>query len=412
VNIVIIYQFFQSEDEPGHSLTYNLTQNLALKGNKVTVVCSKIGYMKGNTANLSFKQKLLQKTKVGPVEVIRIWSYLGLHSSYMGRIFNYISFSISSAIAMLLIKKPDVVLISSPPLFCAFTTGLVCLLRRIPFVLEVRDLWPTSLIELGAIKNSLIKSVMFLMERFLYNKAYKIITLTKGIKNYLLNIKIPAEKIAFIHCGVNLTKMYPDYNAGLSVRSQYGWGSKKVVMYFGALGEANNIDVIIRAAADLNYNKDIIFVIIGDGIRREKIIQDVANLKLENVLVLPALPKSEGRKFLSAADVCIVTLKDLKIFEGAIPTKLIDYMACARPVLCGVKGEAEEIIQDAKCGYVFNPNDEKQLVYFLLKILSNNEKSIEMGTNGYNYVVKNFTIEKMQEAFERVIKSVVIFSNY
>ena len=91
MNIVIIYQFFQSEDEPGHSLTYNLTQNLALKGNKVTVVCSKIGYMKGNTANLSFKQKLLQKTKVGSVEVIRIWSYLGLHSSYMGRIFNYIS---------------------------------------------------------------------------------------------------------------------------------------------------------------------------------------------------------------------------------------------------------------------------------------------------------------------------------
>ncbi len=123
MNIVIIYQFFQSEDEPGHSLTYNLTQNLALKGNKVTVVCSKIGYMKGNTANLSFKQKLLQKTKVGSVEVIRIWSYLGLHSSYMGRIFNYISFSISSAIAMLLIKKPDVVLISSPPYFVPLLQG-------------------------------------------------------------------------------------------------------------------------------------------------------------------------------------------------------------------------------------------------------------------------------------------------
>jgi len=412
VNIVIIYQFFQSEDEPGHSLTYNLTQNLALKGNKVTVVCSKIGYMKGDTANLSFKQKLLQKTKVGSVEVIRIWSYLGLHSSYMGRIFNYISFSISSAIAMLLIKKPDVVLISSPPLFCAFTTGLVCFLRRIPFIVEVRDLWPTSLIELGAIKNSLIKSVMFLMERFLYNKAYKIITLTKGIKNYLLNIEIPETKIAFIHCGVNLAKMYPDYNAGIRVRSQYGWESKKVVMYFGALGEANNIDVIIRAASDLKYNKDIIFVLIGDGIRKEKIIQEVANLKLKNVLVLPALPKSEGRKFLSAADVCIVTLKDLKIFEGAIPTKLIDYMACKRPVLCGVKGEAKEIVEDAKCGYVFNPNDEKQLVYCLLKILSNNEKSTAMGTNGYNYVVKNFTIEKMQDAYERVIKSVLISSNY
>jgi len=412
VNIVIIYQFFQSEDEPGHSLTYNLTQNLALKGNKVTVVCSKIGYMKGNTANLSFKQKLLQKTKVGSVEVIRIWSYLGLHSSYMGRVFNYISFSISSAIAMLLIKKPEVVLISSPPLFCAFTTGLVCFLRRIPFILEVRDLWPTSLIELGAIKNSLIKSVMFLMERFLYNKAYKIITLTRGIKNYLLNIEIPEAKIAFIHCGVNLAKMYPDYNAGIRVRSQYGWESKKVVMYFGALGEANNIDVIIRAASDLKYNKDIIFVLIGDGIRREKIIQEVSNLKLENVLVLPALPKSEGRKFLSAADVCIVTLKDLKIFEGAIPTKLIDYMACKRPVLCGVKGEAKEIVEDAKCGYVFNSNDEKQLVYCLFKILSNNEKSTEMGTNGYNYVVKNFTIERMQDAYERVIKSVLISSNY
>ena len=313
---------------------------------------------------------------------------------------------------MLLIKKPDVVLISSPPLFCAFTTGLVCFLRRIPFILEVRDLWPTSLIELGAIKNSLIKSVMFLMERFLYNKAYRIITLTRGIKNYLLNIEIPEAKIAFIHCGVNLTKMYPDYNAGIRVRSQYGWESKKVVMYFGALGEANNIDVIIRAASDLKYNKDIIFVLIGDGIRREKIIQEVANLKLENVVVLPALPKSEGRKFLSAADVCIVTLKDLKIFEGAIPTKLIDYMACKRPVLCGVKGEAKEIVDDAKCGYVFNPNDEKQLVYCLLKILSNNEKSTEMGINGYNYVVKNFTIEKMQDAFERVIKSVLISSNY
>lgn len=408
MNIIIIYQFFQSEDEPGHSLTYNLAQNLSLKGNKVTVLCSKIGYMKGYAANLSFKQKLFQKTKIGSVEVLRTWSYLGLHNSYMGRILNYISFSISSAIAMLLIKKPDIVLISSPPLFCAFSTGLVCFLRRIPFILEVRDLWPTSLIELGAIKNGLIKSLMFWMERFLYHKAYKIITLTKGIKNYLLKIGILDQKLAFIHCGVDFTKIHPDYNAAITIRNQYGWNNKKIVMYFGALGEANNIDVIIRAAGNLKYNKDIVFVLIGDGIRREKIIQDVANLKLENVLILPALPKNESRKFLSAADMCIVSLKDLNLFKGAIPTKLIDYMACARPVLCGVRGEAEEIVRNAKCGYVFNPNDEKQLVHYLLKILNDKEKSIEIGKNGYNYAIKNFSIEKMQQSFETVIKNVVI----
>ena len=407
MHIIIIYQFFQSEDEPGHSLTYNLVQNLALKGNKVTVLCSKIGYMKGCTTNLSSKQKLFQKTKVDSVEVIRIWSYLGLHSSYMGRIFNYISFSISSAIAMLFIKKPNIVLISSPPLFYAFSTGLVCFLRRIPFILEVRDLWPTSLIELGAIKNRLIKNLMFLMEKFLYHRSDKTIVLTKGIKNYLLKIGIPDKKIAFIHCGVNFIKMYPDFNAGMTIRNQYSWDNKRVVMYFGALGEANNIDVIIRAAENLKFNKDIIFVLIGDGIRKEKIIQDVANLKLENVLILPALSKNEGRKFLSAADACIVTLKDLDIFKGAIPTKLIDYMACARPVLCGVRGEAEEIVHNSHCGYVFNPNDEKQLVYYLLKILRNDKKSIELGRNGYNYAIKNFSIEKMHQEYEKVIRNIL-----
>ena len=399
-----MYQFFQSEDEPGHSLTYNIAQHLSSKGDKVTVLCSKIGYMKRHESNLSFQQKLFHKTQLGAVEVLRVWSHLGLHSSYIGRILNYISFSISAAVTMLLIKKPDIVLISSPPLFCAFSTGLVCFLRRIPFVLEVRDLWPKSLIELGVIRNKLITNLMFLMERFLYNKSYKIIALTKGIQNHLQNIGISDSKLSFIHCGVNFTQIYPDHNAGIAVREQYGWDSKKVVMYFGALGEANNIDVIIRAAKNLEHNEDIMFVLIGDGIRREKIIQDVADLKLKNVSVLPALPKTDGRKFLNAADVCIVTLKDLDVFKGAIPTKLIDYMACARPVLCGVRGEAAEIVKKTKCGYIFNPNDEAQLVSYLLKMLSDNKESEKMGKNGYHYAVKNFSIEKMQEAYAGVLK--------
>lgn len=406
MRINIIYQFFQTEEEPGHSLTYYIAKKLAEKGDNVTVFCGETGYMRSLASPLPFWKRLLQKTKIGAVNVFRTYSYVGLHSGYMGRLLNYGTFCISSAIALLFTKKPDVAFISSPPLFSAFSSCFVCWIRQIPCVVEVRDLWPDSLVQMNMLSNRFLIAIMHWMEKFIYNHSQAIIVLTQGINDDLIKRGWDQKKIFFIHCGVDFDKIYPDHKAGQELRLKKNWINKNVIMYFGALGEANNLDVILRSAVNLKGRNDIVFVLVGDGIRKEKLKIDVAALKLNNLEILPAVSKTEARQFINSADICLVTLLDIPIFAGAIPTKLIDYMACGKPVLCGVKGEALNIVQTSNCGFTFDPNDDNTLSKFIMKIIDNKKDYTQLGFNGYEYAKQHFSIEAMQEKIENVLSNI------
>ncbi|EXI75970.1 MAG TPA: glycosyltransferase family 4 protein [Candidatus Accumulibacter phosphatis] len=405
MKIAIVYQYYQGTGAPGHSLIYELAHFLAGRNHEVTVVTGETGYMQRDTPTLRWYRRLRREEWDGQVRVLRTFTYSELHRSYLGRLLSFASFSLSGAGGLLTVDKPDLVLASTPPIFPIFAAALVCRMRRTPLVVEVRDLWPASAVQMGILKNRLLIGIMAWMERRLYNQSARIVALTEGIRDDICARGWPEDRVEVVTCGVDFDRLYPDRPGAELTRSALGWKDKKVVMYFGALGEANNIPVILRAAQSLRARSDLLFVLVGDGLRRPGIEAEVAESRLGNVVILPPVAKDQARFYLGAADVCLVTLKDIPLFDGAIPTKLIDYMACARPVLCGIRGEAKRILETAQAGLCFEPDDDKQLGTLIGALLDDEGLRERMGSNGLAFVRSHFSAERMREKMERILRT-------
>ena len=406
MKVAVVYQYYQGHGAPGHSLIYELTQFLAERGHDVTVVSGESGYMQRNMPTLPWYRRIVRRERDGKVNVVRTYTYSELYRSYLGRLLSFISFSLSCPLGLLTVDKPDVLLASSPPIFPMFPAWLICKLSRIPFVMEVRDLWPASAVQMGILKNRQLIGVMAWMERVLYNQSEKIVALTEGIRDDICARGWPKSKVELVTCGVDFDKLYPDAPGAMFIRNKYGWQDKKIVLYFGALGEANNLPVTLRAAQRLQSRQDIVFVLVGDGMKRIETEKQVAALGLENVLVLPPVPKDDARLFINAADLCLVTLRDIPLFDGAIPTKLIDYMACGKAVLCGIRGEAERIVNDAGAGAMFEPDNDEQLSRVVTDLLNDGARTAKMGAGGLAYVQSRFSAATMREQMESVLLSV------
>lgn len=417
MNIAIVYQYYQSCDAPGHALIYEWSQYLAQRGHRVVIIAGSMGYMQSHSAEKSFCQRyrgyrrFIRREKIGLVEVIRTYTYDKQNKSYSGRVLSLLSFSISCLIGLCTIKKPDLVFASSPPLFPMIPTRLFCKLRRLPLIFEVRDLWPESVIQTGMIKNQWLIKQLFNIEKKLYLQAQTIIALTKGIQADILQ-RYPEvqNKLKLIHYGVNLERFYADPNAGQKIIKQYHLENKKIILYLGALGFANNITVILNAAkyfAHQSHHSEIIFMLVGDGIQRGLIESEIQKQNLHNILLLPPVANSEARKYINAASLCVVTLLDIPIFQGAIPTKLIDYMACGKPVLCGIPGEAKEIVEKAQAGYVFEPNDDKTLSQLIIKLLADPERANTLGYNGLEFIRQSFSSNQMNAKIETALDEVL-----
>ena len=407
MKIVVLYQYYKGHAAPGHSLIYELVQFLSERNHEVTVISGETGYMQRDIPILPWFKRIFRSEYNGKIKIIRTYTYTDLHKSYLGRFFSFISFSLSCPLGLLAVGKQDVLLASSPPIFPVFVAWLICKLRGIPFVFEVRDLWPESAVQMGILKNRQLIGIMSWMERVLYERSDKIIALTDGIKQNICNRGWPSNKIHTITCGVDFNKLYPDKVGGDLIRKKHGWENKKILMYFGALGDANNLDVIIRAAERLKLNKDINFVLIGDGMLRQNIENRILNLGIKNIIILPPVPKEDARIYINSASLCLVTLKDIDIFDGAIPTKLIDYMACGKAVLGGIRGEAARIVNEAGAGLIFEPNHDAQLSDLIVDLLSDDNKIQLMGANGFSYVKRKFDGETARKEIELVLMDLI-----
>ncbi|MEZ5552624.1 MAG: glycosyltransferase family 4 protein [Pseudomonadales bacterium] len=404
MKVLVIYQYYQDRTAPGHSLVYELTQHLAECGHEVTVVSGETGYMDPQQPTIPWHRRLVRREVDGNVTVIRTYTYSELHRSYLGRLLSFISFSLTSPFGLLLAGRHDVALASSPPIFPVFIAWLFCRIRRIPFVLEVRDLWPDSAVQMGILKNRHLIAIMRWMERKLYDGSKKIIALTQGIHDDICRRGWSRDKVELVTCGVDSSRLYPDENARSATRERFNWNDRTVVLYFGALGEANNIPVILRAAKRLETSSEFLFVLVGNGMKRDETARWMAKMQIKNIQLLPPVPKEHARAYINAADICLATLRDIPLFDGAIPTKMIDYMACSRPVLCGIRGEAQQIIESSGAGLSFVPDSDEQLAEQLLELAANPGLRQEMGAKGLEFVQQRFSAGEMREHAENTLQ--------
>ncbi|QYY42542.1 glycosyltransferase family 4 protein [Aneurinibacillus thermoaerophilus] len=308
-------------------------------------------------------------------------------------------------------ERPTSIIGSSPTLFVAFAAMLLAKWKKAHFILEVRDLWPESLIEIGSKNNkNLVVKILAWMERVLYRNAEKIIVLTKGIEQRLKEKGITRDKIFFLPNGIDLKTVSFSINESKkeSLRKQMGIQEDDVVfMYAGAHGPANDLAQVILAAEQLRAEKHIKFVFIGEGVEKQKLINLSKKLELDShIIFLPAVSKSKINDYLSCADVFIICLKDIPLFEGALPNKLFDYLLHNKPIITTVKGEIKAFLEKFDIGLYGNikEDNEYQLSEVCKKIASNKMNRNGKSINGVEIVEKYYNRERQAEQLANVIK--------
>lgn len=355
-------------------------------------------------------RRLTDHEKIDDVDVYRTWLWPLPNRKAHERMRNYASFCISAALRGLTLPRPDVIIASSPQLLVGISGWWLGFARQIPFVFEVRDLWPESLTAVGiGGEDSLLHQTLAAIAKFLYQRSDRIVVVTPAFKDHLIERwGVPAEKIDIVENGVETELFAPaSLSASREIRRQLGAESKFLACYIGTMGNAHGLETLLDAAAQLQ-NSNVRFLLIGEGAEKQRIQSLAESRHLTNVHFLDQQPRPQIPAFISASDACLVLLKKTDVFKTVIPTKMLEFMSCARPVILGVDGQARQIIEEAGAGVVIEPENADALRAAIQQLSAHRELGSALGQKGREYIVENFsrarTAEKYLEVLQRVLK--------
>jgi glycosyltransferase involved in cell wall biosynthesis len=344
------------------------------------------------------------------VDVMRCHVSESYNSSFLGRLWAYFSFVFSSVYAGLfkLTGKHDIILVTSPPLFVGITAYVLSLFKRIPFVFEVRDLWPESAIDTGVLKNKPIIKFAYWFEAFIYRKARLINVLTPAFRTKLIEKGVPQEKIVFIPNAADFSlaaAVQENFNA-LGLKKELGLDGKFVITYVGAHGVANHLIQLLDAAALLK-DTNVVFQLIGSGMQKEMLMVEKDKRKLNNVIFREPVSKAEVFKYILASDMGASVLKKVDTFKTIYSNKTFDYMSCKIPTLLAIDGVSRELVETANCGIYVEPENAVAIAAGIRSVLNSSEKLQIMGVNGYNHAIENFDRTVLAKKYLDVIKSIL-----
>jgi glycosyltransferase involved in cell wall biosynthesis len=287
------------------------------------------------------------------------------------------------------VREIDLVIGTSPPLFQSVSAWGIAFLRRKPFLLEVRDLWPEFAIDMGVLRNKMLIRMSRWLEIFLYKRATHILVNSPAYVEYLLSKHVPVSKITFIPYGTDIDMFTPDVD-GSKLRKDLALDGKFVISYTGALGIANDIPTILRAAKRLEEVTGIYFVVFGDGKERRHLEAEAAQLGLKNLTFAGTRPKHEMGQVLAASDAGIAILQNIPMFRTTYPNKVFDYMAAGRPTLLAIDGVIREVIEKSHGGIFVPPGDDEKLANAALRLYTDRQATSAMGVSARKYLVENF----------------------
>lgn len=361
MHILFLTDNFPPEVNAPASRTFEHTREWVKAGHQVTIITCTPNFPKGKVFD-GYCNCLWQVEKMDGINVIRVWSYITENDGVVLRIFDYISFMITSTIGSVLVSKVDIVIGTSPQFFTACAAYLVSRFKRIPFVFELRDLWPESIKAVGAMSDSMILSLLEWVEQYLYKSADAIVPVTHSFKGYLVERGIPFNKIHVVTNGVNLSHFSPRQRDEFLL-NKLGFGNHFICGYIGTHGLAHGLETLLDAAEHLSANghSDVCMLFLGDGARKLSLKAEAESRGLTNVVFIDTVPKSEVVMYWSLLDVSIVHLRPIDLFSNVIPSKIFESMAMGIPLLHGVAGESAEIVEREKVGVVFGSGDHKAL---------------------------------------------------
>jgi glycosyltransferase involved in cell wall biosynthesis len=401
MHILLIHQAFMTGNEAGGTRHYELAQHLTREGHRFTAVASTISYLTGKKQTPG--QATAQETGEG-ITVHRAYTYLALHRSFFHRMFSFLSFMVSSVLTGLRVKNVDIVWGTSPPIFQGLSAWLVARLKRVPFLFEVRDLWPAFAVDMGVLRNPVLIWAAERLEHFLYHHADHIIVNSPAYVTHVQSKGVPEAKVTLIPNGVE-TGMFDPEAEGAAVRQEFGLDDRFVVLYAGAHGPANDLGTVLQAADNLRDRPDIVFALVGDGKDKPHLVQQAETMALSNIRFIPAQPKSRMPELLAAADAGLAILQNIPMFATTYPNKVFDYMAAGRPTVLVIDGVIRDVIEAAQGGIFVPPGDPAVLAEVVRNLANDIEECKQMGQSARTYVETHFERAQQAEKLVHVLTS-------
>lgn len=406
MRIAFYSHYFVPEIGAPSARVYDMAINWIAANNSVEVVTCFPNHPTGRIYE-GYRSAWYAEEDVEGIRVHRHWTYVTPNKRLFKKTLGHLSFVPSAGLTSTRrLRNPQIIIGTSPTLFVAQAAALAARRYRVPFVMEVRDLWPAIFVELGVLRNRALIGLLERWEMSLYRQAQRVVTVTERFRENLIERGIPANKVVTITNGAD-TKFWVASQAHADLRKKKRLEGKFVVLYIGAHGISQGLRAILQAAERVRSRADIVFVFVGEGAEKEALVNFAKARELQNVRFLDPVSKSEARDFYALADVGLVPLRDIPGFEAFIPSKMFEFMAMTRPVLASVSGEAAEILEKSGAAMVVYPEDDEAIAANVIALAGDPARRARMGQAGREFVCANYSRTALAARYRQVLEDVV-----
>lgn len=372
MKILFLTENFPPESNAAANRVYERACYWADWGHDITVITSAPNFPQG-VLHKGFRNRWYQTVTMNGIKVVRVKTFISPNRGTLLRMLDFLSFMVTGFCAALFQRRPDVIVATSPQFFTAVAGWLAAGAKRIPFVFELGDIWPASIVAVGAMEQSFLLRLMEKFELFLYRRSDAVAALTGAFKENLIRRGIEGDKISVVMNGVDLSR-YAPRAADLDLAKKWHIDGKFVIGYIGTHGMAHGLMNVLDAAELLRDKPHICFLLVGDGAERAKLVQAVQERNLNNVVLIPAQPKEDMPRIWSICQVALVHLRASPVFSEVIPSKTFEAMAMGIPILLATPlGEASRILAEDKAGLHVQPEDPLALATAAIKMAENGD---------------------------------------
>lgn len=406
VRILYVSQYFPPEAGAPSARVHELARAWVAAGHDVTVLTAFPHHPTG-IKKKEDRRVLTRRETVDGIDVIRSYVYAAPNQGTGKRMLSYASFMASAAvICPLRAKRPDVVIATSPQLLCGAAGWAVARILRAPFVFEVRDLWPESILAVDALPDSFVVRRLRGLSRFLYRHNEQLVAVGEGYKRKIVELYgIDASRIEVVTNGIDTSTFIPGIRDN-EVRRAYGWGDRFVALYLGTHGMAHALDKVLESAAALRSRPDILFVLVGEGAEKANLKAQAQRLALPNVQFIDQQPKARVPLFYAACDLGLVTLRNTPLFQEVLPSKIFEYLGMERPILISVDGEARRLVEASGGGRFVPPENVPAMTEAILAVERDRATWAAAGPRARAYVLEHYDRRQTAERYLRILERV------
>lgn len=406
MHILYVSQYFPPEPGAPAARVSELARAWVQAGHQITVLTGMPHHPTGIVPP-EYRRRVLVSEDFHGVRVVRTWIYAAANRGRLRRSLAYASFAASAALwGQFHVGRPDVLVATSPQFLCAVAGHAIARTRSLPFVFEVRDLWPESIVAVGALSagHPVVRGLT-LVEEHLYRRADRIVVVTDSFGTRLRQRGVPAHKIEVVKNGVDLDRFVPGSH-DTPLRERLGFAGKFVVGYVGTHGMAHGLDSVLDVAAALRPHDRIRFLFVGEGAERQRLQARAKNEALENVVFLGALPRDAMNEVYATSDLCLVPLRKSELFQTVLPSKIFEILGMARPVLLSVDGEARALVEASGGGVFVPPEDVPAMTEAILRLAQEPAACQDMGERGRAYVKQHFDRKQLAARYLEILQEV------